>query len=172
MPTKQTNIVANPARGLIFFEGEELCYNYKTGQWSKAPAYDGYGMFSVDENNYDIGLVVYSSGSVDLQIQTLDDVAQDATLATGAADINPEGRAMIKSVRPLWNGDGAVTVRVGSQDAMTESTDWTTATAVNARSGFAPFRKEGRYLRLSVSVTGGFNHIVGADVDAAPAGTI
>lgn len=171
MPTKQTNIVANPSRGIVFFEGEELCYNYKTGQWSRVPAYDTYGMFSIDNAAQDIGLVVYSSGSVDLQAQTNSDVAQDATISTGAVDLNPEGRCIVTGVRPLING-GTPTAQVGSQDSLTETTDWTTATAVNSRTGMANFLKEGRYARISVTVSGGFNHIVGADVEFAPAGRV
>ena len=171
MPTKQTNIVGNPSRGLVFFEGEVICFNYKTNQWSRVPAYDGYGIFSVDDNGYDIGLVVYSAGSVDLQVQEISDVAQDATISTGATDPNEGGRGIVTGVRPLING-GAPTVQVGSQDSLTDSTDWTTATAINSRTGMANFRKEGRYVRVSVSVSGGFNHIVGADVDFTPSGSV
>jgi hypothetical protein len=171
MTTKQTNIVANPSRGLVFFEGEELCYNYKTNQWTKVPAYDTYGMFGVDSNTQDIGLVVYSAGSVDLQIQDENDVAQAATLATGATDPNEGGRVVVTGVRPLING-GSPTVQVGCQTSLTASTDWSTATSPNSRTGMANFRKEGRYVRVSVSVSGGFNHIVGADVDFTPAGSV
>ena len=38
--TKQVNTVANPARHLIFFEGADLAYNYKTNQWTSVPAYN------------------------------------------------------------------------------------------------------------------------------------
>lgn len=171
MPTKQTNIVANNSRGIVFFEGEELCYNYKTNQWTRVPAYDTYGMFSVDDNDYDIGLVVFSAGSVDLQVQDNTGVEQDATISTGAIDPNTEGRALVRGVRPLVNG-GTPTAQVGTQDSLTDSTDWTSAVSISSRTGIAPFRKEGRYLRVSVSVSGGFNHIVGADVDVVPAGRV
>lgn len=171
MATKQTNIVANPSRGIIFFEGDELCYNYKSNQWTRVPAYDTYGMFSVDDNTYDIGLVVYSAGSVDLQIQDENDVAQDATISTGATDPNEGGRFTITGVRPLVNG-GSPTVRVGTQDSLTASTDWTDAITPNTRSGLANFRKEGRYHRISVSISGGFNHIVGADVEGSNSGRV
>lgn len=155
----------------MFFEGAELAYNYKTGQWSRLPAYDGLGMFSVDSGDYDIGIVRYSSGSVDLQPQEITDVAQDATIATGAIDLNPGGRSMVTGVRPRYNG-GTPTIQVGSQDTISESTDWTESTSINSRSGIAPFRKEGRYLRMKLSVSGGFNQIIGADVDFTPTGKI
>ena len=171
MATKQANIVANPSRALIFFEGEELAYNYKTGQWTKVPAYDGYGFFSVDDKDYDVGLVVYSGGSVDFQVQQVTDLQQDATIATGAASLNEGGRTFVQGVRPLVNG-GTPSVLVGTQDEISDSTDWSSATSVNSRSGIAPFRKEGRYHRLQVEITDDFNHIIGAEVDFEPAGQI
>jgi len=171
MATKQTNIVANPARGLIFFEGEELAYNYKTDQWTRIPAYETYGMFSVNNNTYDIGLVVFSSGSVDLQEQQETDVEQDATISTGAIDLNQGGRVVVNGLRPLING-GSPTLQVGVQDTVSESPQWSAATSVNSRTGMANFRGEGRYVRASVSVSGGFNHIIGVDVDFAPQGKV
>ena len=114
--TKQTNIVANKQRHLIFFESEELCYNYKTGQWSEITAYDGLGMFSVNSKTSDIGLIVYSGGAVDLQEQTTSDVAQTATFETGAQDLNQGGRTIVNSVRPLINGGTtAVVIVTGKQ---------------------------------------------------------
>jgi len=171
MATKQTNIVANPSRALIFFEGEELAYNYKTGQWTKVPAYDGYGFFSVDDKTYDLGLVVFSGGAVDFQVQQNTDPQQDATIATGAASLNDGGRAFVQGVRPLVNG-GTPSVLVGTQDEMSDSADWSSATSVNSRSGIAPFRKDGRYHRLEVQIADDFNHMVGAEVDFEPSGQI
>lgn len=107
---KQTNIVANRARNLIFFETEELCYNYKTGQWTVIPAYDGLGMYTINNKDSDIGLVRYSSGSVDLQEQLTSYVTQDATITTGERDINEGGRALVTGVRPLISGGDAKVV--------------------------------------------------------------
>lgn len=171
MATKQTSITANPARHLVFFEGDDLVYNYKTQQWSRAPAYDGYGLFSVNNGAYDIGLVVYSSGSVDLQEQQLTDVAQTATLATGSADLNPGGRAVVNGVRPLING-GTTTVQVGTQDSVSDSVNWSTSMSLNSRTGFANFREEGRYLSTRLEVTGGFTTLKGADVEYSAQGKL
>lgn len=169
MATKQKNIVANPTRHLVFFEGEELVYNYKTDQWSRVTAYDTLGMYSVRGKDRDIGLVRYSSSSVDLQDQLTSYVPQTATIETGAIDLNQGGRCFVNGVRPLANG-GTFSVEVGSQDDVGDSADWATARAVNSRSKYANFRKEGRYVRAKVTVTGGFNTILGADVDWANAG--
>ena len=85
---KQQNIAVNTARHLIFFEGSDVCYNYKTQQWTKIPAYTGLGVYSMVGGNakaFTFGLVRFSAGSVDLQAQANTYVAQDATITTGDA---------------------------------------------------------------------------------------
>lgn len=171
MATKQTNLVANPERYLIFSEGDELVYNYKTDQWSRVPAYDALGMFSVRDKTKDIGLIRYSSGSVDIQSQATSDDAQAAILATGASDFNTGGRCVVTGVRPLVNMPSGLTVQVGGQDDVGDSTDWTATTSVYSRTNMANFRKEGRYMRILVNATG-FNTLIGADVEWTEAGEV
>jgi len=168
---KQTNIVVNKARHLVFFEGEELCFNYKTGQWSLLPAYDGFGLYSVNDKDADIGLVVYSAGSVHLQTQATSDDAQTALLETGAIDMNQGGRTVVTGVRPLLNG-GTATVRVGSQNKIGTTVSYSTSTSLNSRTRFADMRKEGRYLRAEVTITGDFTTFMGADVEFEPQGRV
>lgn len=168
---KQQNIAVNKARHLIFFEGSDVCYNYKTGQWTAVPAYTGLGVFGINEKEGDIGLVRFSSGSVDLQTQATAGPAQDAKLTTGATDANPEGRSVVQGVRPLVNG-GTLSVRVGVQEDIGDAVTWSTATSVNSRSNMANFRSEGRYVRGEVTITGGFTTALGADIDVRPAGKV
>jgi len=169
--TKQSNIAVNKARHLIFFEGTETCYNYKTGQWTRVPAYDGLGLFSYESKNHVIGTVRYSSGSVDLQAQSVNYVAQDATITTAAPNINTGGRAVVTGVRPIANG-GTYSVRIGRQDNIDDAVTWSTATSVNSRSNMANFRSEGRYHRAELTVTGGFTTIMGADIDVTAQGKV
>lgn len=171
---KQTNVVANKARHLIFFEGEDICYNYKTGQWSLVSAYDTFGLFSANSKTDTIGLVRFSGNAVDLQVQSSTGVPQDVTMTTGETDPNQGGRSVVRAVRPLINGKTAtsVTVRVGSRDTIDsdEAVSWSSSMSVNSRTGLHDFRKEGRYIRVELSVTGGFETIKGADPDVVPAG--
>jgi len=165
---KQTNVVANPSRHLIFFEESELCYNYKTNQWTAIPAYNGLGFYGVDSLTGHVGLVRYSSGSVDLQDQTTSGVAQTAVLTTGASDPNQGGRTVVDGVRPLANG-GTNTVRVGVQDLISDAVTWATGSALNSRTNLANFRAaantaEGKYTRVEITLTGGFTTFLGADV--------
>ena len=171
MATKQTNLCANPSRGLIFFEGECLCYNYKTSQWSRLPAYSELGMYGVNDKAKDVGLVIYSSGSVDLQDQANSDPAQTAIISTSSIDINTGGRTTITGVRPLVNG-GTVTVQAGSKDSISGTTNWSAATSVNSRSGVANLRHNGRYMSVSVTIADGFNDAMGADVEFSPSGRV
>lgn len=169
--TKQQNIAVNSARHLIFFEGSDVAYNYKTGQWTAVPAYTGLGMYSINSKTSNIGLVIYSSGSVDLQEQFTSYPAEDAVFTTGAIDPNQGGRSVVTGFRPLVNG-GTYSVRIGVQEDVGDSPTWSTATSVNSRSKMANFRSEGRYVRAELTITGGFETAVGADVEFSNAGQV
>lgn len=168
--TKQRNIAVNRARHLVFFEGSDVCYNYKTKQWTATPAWTGLGMYSVNSKSNDIGLVRFSAGSVDLQTQGTA-VPQAAVITTAAADINQGGRSVVNGVRPLANG-GTLSVRVGVQEDIGGTVTWSTATSVNSRTNMANFRSEGRYVRAEVTITGGFTTVLGADIDVTPQGRV
>lgn len=169
---KQQNIAVNKARHLIFFEGSETCYNYKTQQWTQIPAYLDLGFYSVNSKSGSIGLVRFSSGSVDLQFQSISGtVAQTAVFTTGAPNINQGGRAVVNGVRPIANG-GTYAVRVGVQDDIDDAVSFSSSTVVNARSNIANFREEGRYHRAEVTITGGFTTANGVDIIFSPTGRV
>jgi len=168
---KQQNIAVNKARHLIFFEGSETCYNYKTQQWTHVPAYLDLGFFSFNSKTVSIGLVRFSSGSVDLQEQLTSFVAQTALLTTGAPNINQGGRAVVNGIRPIVNG-GTYSLRVGVQDDIDDAVSFSAATVINARSNTANFRSEGRYHRAELTITGGFTTANGVDIDFAAAGRV
>ena len=115
--TKQTNVVSNKSRGLVFFESQELCYNYKTDQWTDIPAYDGIGMYSIYDPAGIVGLNRFSGAAVDLQTQTNAGVAQTAIFETAETDPNTGGRAIVNGIRPLTNG-GTLRVRAGVKDSL------------------------------------------------------
>jgi len=167
----QLNAVANKSRHMVFFEGYEFCYNYKTDQWTSLPAYDGLGFFSVNSKTVSIGLVVYSAGSVDLQEQLTSYVPQTAVFETGAPNINPGGRAVVGGVRPIVNG-GTYSVRVGVQDVPADAVSYSSATVINTRSGMANFRSEGRYVRTELTITGGFTTATGVEVEFSEQGRV
>ena len=169
--TKQQNIAFNKARNLIFFEGSELCYNYKTQQWTECPAYAGLGFYSYNSKLVSIGVIRYSAGSVSITVGNTGTVAQTATITTGAIDPNTGGRGVVTGVRPIANG-GTYAVRVGVQDDIDAAVTWSASTVVNTRSNMANFRSEGRYVRVETVITGGFTTAMGADVEFVAQGSV
>jgi len=169
---KQQNIAVNKARHLIFFEGTEVCFNYKTAQWTRVTAYVGFGMYSVNSKTASIGLVRFADvRSVSLQDQLISFPAQTALFTTGAPNINQGGRAVVNGVRPIVNG-GTYSLRVGVQDDIDDAVSFSAATVINGRSNMANFRSEGRYHRAELTITGGFTTANGVDVEFSPAGRV
>jgi hypothetical protein len=173
---KQTNIVANPDRHLIFFEGEDLCYNYMTDQWSLISAYDTFGFYGINSPTQEVGLVIYSGNAVDLQVQDSGGTAQTATFTSGARDLNQGGRSYVDAVRPLANG-GTYAVSIGVQDNINDSVTWSTGTSPNSRSLNSNFRSaantpEGRFVRTEVVISGGFTTALGADIEFYESGDV
>lgn len=172
----QSNVVANPSRHLIFFQVSGICYNYKTNQWTRTNAYDSLGIYGVDSKTKTLGLVRFSSGSVDLQDQVNTGVSQTSIFTTGATDANEGGRMLVDAVRPLANG-GTNTVRIGVQDSIDDSVTWSTGSALNSRTNKANFRAadnypEGQYIRTEITLAGGFTTFMGADIDFTETGEV
>ena len=162
--------MANKAITTVFFESQNLAFNWKTGQWTRLPAFDGASLFSIDDIDDIVGrsLVLTTGAAV---VGQSSGTIQTATLTTGDSDINSGGRTFIRGVRPLNDG-GTWTVRVGSRDDLSTTTSFSTSTSVTARTGYADFREEGRYQRVELTNSDGFTTLVGADIDFEPAGRV
>ena len=172
----QVNITSNKSRNMFFFENAAgaLAYNYKTEQWTLISAYASNSLFSINSKTATIGLIRKSSlnSSVELQSQLTSSVAKIAIIETGAADPNKEGRTVITGVRPLVSGGVTVTVRVGVQDSIGGAVTYSSVTTPHTRTGMAAFRSEGRYVRIEVTLAGGFTTVLGADIDFTPQGKV
>ena len=168
--TNQQNVVANKAIDCVFFESQNLCYNYKTQQWTRVPALDGATFVGIDDASGIVGRTsVLAVGGV--LMDQKGGTAQTAILTTGEIDLNQGGRAVLTGVKPLVRG-GTVTVRAGTREDLSTTISYSSATSLTARTGVADFRKEGRYHRTEVTITGGFTTALGADIDFEPAGQV
>jgi hypothetical protein len=174
----QKNVAVNSAIGCVFFEDSSLCYNYKTGQWSRISAFVGQGLYSFHDDEAIIGRVwfVSDSGSLTDSRAIKNPTIQEATLETAEIDLNTGGRAMVDGVRPLARG-GTHEVRVGVRNNLTDSVTYSTGTSINARTGMSHFRNaenraEGRYQRLNLKSTVDHEVILGADVVFMPTGGV
>lgn len=174
----QSNVVANEAIGCVFFESQNLCYNYKTDQWTRIPALEGYPLYRVRHPDAIIGTVVINRDTVDSDAVQHQEggTAQTAILETAETDLNQGGRAEIGGVRPRVNG-GTVAVTVGIRNDLDDAVTYATGTSVNSRTGMSNFRSaanraEGRYQRVRLTITGGFTTAFGADVEFNPSGGV
>jgi hypothetical protein len=166
----QRTVAANPSLQTIFFEQNNVAFNYKTGQWVLQSSLSGTPYYPIDLANGVVGQIVYSGTAVQLQDST-NGVDEDATLTTLATDLNQGGRAVVNGVRPLING-GSSTVRIGNQDGLSDTVTWSSGASINSRTKYANMRAEGRFLRTEVVITGGFETLMGADIDFANQGNV
>ena len=98
-----------------------------------------------------------------------------ATVDTGEAQIAPSRRALVRSLRPLVEGDGgtaAVSVRTGTRNRTIDPVSFDAPAPMNAF-GHCPVRANGRYLRARIEVAAGaaWRHIQGIDeIESSAAG--
>jgi hypothetical protein len=87
----------------------------------------------------------------------------DAVIETQEGQLTDGGRTELKLLRPLIDGNGAVTLQVGTRNKLTDSVAWGSAIAANSI-GECPVRSNARYHRVRVNISGGFTHAIGVDV--------
>lgn len=172
----QQDTAVNPGIHTVFFGDHDLAYNYKTNQWTRCPAFAGNGYYSIDSADGVIGQIVWSGNVIDLQTST-GGVGATATIVTGEFELNPGGRAVVDSTRPITDGASLTSVRIGVRDKPSDSVTWATGTALNSRTGQSNFRggdnkPEGRYHRAEFVFGGGFTTISGADFEFYEAGKV
>lgn len=173
--SQQRNVVANPAIGTVIFEDKGLCYNYKTGQFTVVDDLSSKILFSINDADGIIGEVIVGSTYYAMQDQS-NGSALTATLETAESDLNQGGRTVVDGVRPLING-GTVAVSVGVRNDLDDAVTYSTGTSINSRTGKANFRSaainaEGRYQRVKLEITGGFETALGADVEYESSGGV
>lgn len=81
-------------------------------------------------------------------------------------------RVMVNSVRPMIEASGAttVTIQCGTRNRLQDNVIFDTATALNGINGEASIRKNARYHRYRVNISGGFDHGNGVKVSSRPSG--
>jgi hypothetical protein len=96
--------------------------------------------------------------------------ARDAVLETKEFQLFPGRRSEIKSLRPLVDGSGTVTMQMGTRNLPSESVSYGTSSSVTTE-GNCEFRSEARFHRFRTTISGGFNSVQGVEIlDAAKGG--
>ena len=125
----------------------------------------------VESSQYLGGAVNIQAFNSAHQAATFDGSALSATLDTKELDAGNE-RIIVNGIRPMVESDGSasVTVALGTRNSLNETPAFSTARAVNPRSGVADMRSNARYNRARIQTTGDFEQATGVNAHALPIG--
>ncbi len=153
----------------------ELLFNHMTGGYT-LEGLDALGTletlaFSLDSAAWQGGLSALSCINTDHKIARFTGSAKTATFITGEAQLVTDARAFIRSLRPLVQGSSATSISayVGGRDRLIDSVTWSSASVLNA-TGTCPVRSNARYHRLKMEVSGGFDRVMGSEVELTKEG--
>ena len=151
-------------------ESIDVLFNHMTGGYT-LEALDALGnletlAFSLDSSAWQGGLSALSCVDNNHRISRFTGNAKTARFTTGEAEIVPDARAFVRSLRPLVQGNAStvVSTQVGGRDRLIDDVVWTNASIMNA-TGTCPVRSNARYHRLRMEVSGGFERVMGSEVE-------
>lgn len=93
-----------------------------------------------------------------------------AVIDSQESELHPGLRTFISGIKPIVQDNSAVTVALGTRDSFSDSVTYTSDIALTSRTGVADFRKDARYVRARVNVTGDFPAAQGIHFQAQEAG--
>jgi len=126
--------------------------------------------FSLDSRFWQGGNILLSVFDEDHKLNNFTGPAMTATLETGEYEMNPGGRSFITGVRPLYVGDGAATLALGTRSGVNDPVSWSASVSPNSQTGLCPFRVNARYHRARMTITGGFDHAFGVEAEGKQVG--
>lgn len=151
-------------------ENVEYLFNHMTGGYT-LEGLDALGTletlaFSLDSNAYQGGLSALSCVNTDHKIARFTGDAKTARFTTGEAELVTDARAFVRSLRPLVQGSSATTVSIemGGRNRLVDSVSWSTASVMNSL-GTCPVRSNARYQRMRMEVSGGFERVIGSEIE-------
>lgn len=122
---------------------------------------------SLDSRLYKGGGFLFG-GALDKKIHTFSGDPLDGTVETGETGLATGKFTMVTRAYPYHEG-GTVTVEIGTRGLHSDAVSYSPPTAPND-DGFAPFRKQGRYHRARMNITGNWSFAQGMDVEARDVG--
>jgi hypothetical protein len=162
-------------RWTLVSENTQVLFNHMTGGLS-LEGLDAYGTmealaFSLDSSVWQGGLSALSCVNTARRIARFEGAAKTAVITTGESQLIVDARAFVRSIRPLVQGNSStsISVEVGQRDRLIDAVSWGASSAMNS-SGHCPVRSNARYHRMRMTVAGGFDRIMGGDIDATKEG--
>lgn len=174
---EQQNVVANPSIGTVFFQSQQLAYNYKTDQWTRLPSTEGKKYFQRFGEDRVLGLIASPGSGVTAPTKMVQDSsltgASNATvnLVSGERELSPDAQVYVRGVRPLQKGTSTgPRVLVGHRDQIHDSVTTITGSNANSITGFHGYYNRnspnGQLIRVGLYYpTGNFSSVSAAYVD-------
>lgn len=144
----------------IIFEGVGVGYNLDTLD-SILTDIDAEPI-AVDSRAYLGGATLLSAFDSSHKMATFDGDYLAAEVSTG--EMGEDVRLFITTLRPLVDGGSTVTVQIGSRNTQSENVNWSPVLPVNS-TGQITTRRNSRYNRFKVMVSGGFTRLFGLDIN-------
>lgn len=194
-PINQIVLWAYPGSGNAYGQCNKIiAYNWSVNKWSgpieteteiiMSALSSGWTLDSIGASYTDLDALPYSldsrvwqGGSLLLSCFNSDHKhcnftgdSLTATFTTGEFMLTEGMRSHVSGIRPLFDGSGSSTVRVGSRNVVNDSVSWTQVQSPNSRTGLCNFRSNARYHRFEMTIQDGFAHAYGADIEAVQSG--
>jgi hypothetical protein len=124
---------------------------------------------------FEVEEVTSGSGVYASYYGTFTGAALNAVIDTTEVNLNPGGRAFVKSVKPIVTGASSVTLQPGTRTLLSDAVSFDTAVATDSRTGRCNLRSNDFYHRFRVNITGDFTNAMGVEIgqnDWTPAGMV
>lgn len=130
------------------------------------PSMDDIGL-SLDSSAWQGGVPTIMGFDGD-QLGVFNGAPLTAVFETGEQDANPFGRVFIRGARPLVTGNPtSVAVALATRDTQDNaSRTFGSDVARTSRTGVCDFRTQGRFISSRLTITGGFDRVLGLQFDA------
>lgn len=96
--------------------------------------------------------------------------ALTAVFTPAEANLTEGRRSFVSGVRPLFDGEGSASVRVGARNSVNGTVTYTGVQSPHSRTGLCNFRSDAYYHRFETTIQGGFDHAYGLDIEYVPSG--
>ena len=173
------------------FNNRLIIYNWAADKWSYADvdtecisdyltpgftldALDGPLPGGIDTDSIPVDSGQYQGGAINLlvfdsshQSGTFDGTPLTACVETIEDSAPDQSRMSVNSIRPMVDGSPStsITVELGCRNNLQETTVYETPRAVNTINNEANVRKNARYFRHRLNISGGFEHATGVKVN-------
>jgi hypothetical protein len=175
---EQENVVANPDMGLVFFQSQGLCYNYKTDQWTRLSRMADKRIFGVQGTDRVVGTIEEgTTAGINMFQDSLSGTsAMTATATTGDFEMEPNRKMTVNGMQPIQNATAnAASCNIEYRDLFSDATTSVSGT-IEPRSGFYHFRGNGnptgRWFRATIQYDSGFTTMSGAYFEVFRAGRL